>query len=103
MGSQIFFALRTERVPDGILAYEKQMQRQTNTLKSRMIEICILEQDPKIEIEPEGLSEEADSTILVGERVRETKLEGVVKKAKGKLVGESNHTITQLQFCQGQE
>ena len=53
-----------------------------------------LEQDPRIEIEPEDFSEEADSTILVRERVRGTKLEGAFKKVKGKIVGESSHTIT---------
>ena len=50
-----------------------------------MIEKCILEQDPQIEIEPEDFSEEADSTILVRERVRGTKLECTFKKVKGKL------------------
>ena len=53
-----------------------------------------LEQDPRIEIEPEDFSEEADSTILVRERVRGTKLEGAFKKVKGKIVGELSHTIT---------
>ena len=33
-----------------------------------MIEKCILDQDPQIEIEPEDFSEEADSTILVREK-----------------------------------
>ena len=61
-----------------------------------MMEKCILEQDPQFEIEPEDFSEEADSTILVRERVRGTKLEGAFKKVKGKIVGESSHTITVL-------
>ena len=61
-----------------------------------MIEKCVLDQDPKIEIEPEDFSEEADSTILVRERVRGTKLEGAFKKVKGQIVGESTHTITIL-------
>ena len=61
-----------------------------------MIEKCILEQDPQIEIEPEDFSEEADSTTLVRERVRGTKLEGAFKKVRGKIVGESSHTITVL-------
>ena len=61
-----------------------------------MIEKCILEQDRQIEIEPEDFSEEADSAILVREKVRGTKLEGAFKKVKGKIVGESSHTITVL-------
>ena len=44
--------------------------------------------------EMEDFSEEADSTILVRERVRGTKLEGAFKKVKGQIVGESLHTIT---------
>ena len=94
--SNILFALRSEKGPDGKSAFEKQNGRKPNTEKSRMIEKCILEQDPQIEIEPEGFSEEADSTILVRERVRGTKLEGAFKKVKGKIVGESSHTITVL-------
>ena len=59
-----------------------------------MIEKCILDQDPRIEIEPEDFSEEADSTILVRERVRGTKLEGAFKTVNGQIVGESTHTVT---------
>ena len=61
-----------------------------------MIEKCILDQDPRIEIEPENFSEEEESTILVRERVRGTKLEGAFKKVKDQIVGESTHTITIL-------
>ena len=94
--SNILFALRSEKGPDGKSAFEKQNGRKPNTEKSRMIEKCILEQDPQIEIEPEDFSEEADSTILVRERVRGTKLEGAFKKVKRKILGESSHTITVL-------
>ena len=62
-----------------------------------MIEKCILDQDPGIEIEPEDFSEEADSTILVRERVRGTKLEGAFKKVKGQTVASR---ATQSQFYQ---
>ena len=65
-----------------------------NTPKSRLIEKCVLEKDPAINIEPEDFSEEADSTILVRERVRGTKLEAPFKKVKGKVVEQTNHTIT---------
>ena len=94
--SNILFALRSEKGPDGKSALEEQNGRKPNTEKSRMIEKCILDQDPRIEIEPEDFSEEADSTILVRERVRGTKLEGAFKKIKGQIVGESAHTITIL-------
>ena len=74
--SNILFALRSEKSPYGKSAFEKQNRRKPNTEKLRMIEKCVLDQDPKIEIKPEDFSEEADSTILVREGVRGTKLEG---------------------------
>ena len=58
-----------------------------------MIENCISEQDPKTKIEHEDFSDEADSTILVRERVRGTKLEGAFKKVRGKVVNQSGHTL----------
>ena len=94
--SNILFALRSEKGYDGKSAFEKQNGRKPNTLKSRMIEKCILEKDPKINQEPEDFSDEADSTILIRERVRGTKLEGSFKRVKGKIVGQSGHTITVL-------
>ena len=94
--SNILFALRSEKGSDGKSAFERQNGRKPNTEKSRMIEKCILDQDPQIDIEPEDFSEEADSTILVRERVRGTKLEGAFKKVKGQFVGESTHTVTIL-------
>ena len=92
--SNILFALRSEKGADNNSAFEKQMGRTPKTLKSAMIRKCILEEDPKLQIEPEDFSEEADSTILVRERVRGTKLEGNFKKMKGRVTAESEHTIT---------
>ena len=73
--SNILFALRAEKGCDGKSAFEKQNGRKPNTLKSRMNENCYLEKDPKINLEPEDFSDEADFTILIRERVRGTKLE----------------------------
>ena len=94
--SNIFFALRSEKGPDGKSAFERQNGRKPNTEKSRMIEQCILDQDPGVEIEQEDFSEEADSTTLVRERVRGTKLEGAFNKVNGQIVDQSSHTITIL-------
>ena len=94
--SNILFALRSEKGNDGKSAFEKQNGRNLNTLKSRMFEKCILGQDPKIEIEPEDFSDEADSTILVRERVRGTKLEGAFEKVRGTVVNQTGHTISIL-------
>ena len=59
------------------------MGRKPNTFKSAMIEKFILEKDPQIEIEPKDYSEEADSSIMMRDRVRGTKLEGSFRKVKG--------------------
>ena len=72
-----------------------QVGRKPNRPKSVMVEKCLLERDPLIEIEPDYFSE-ADSTILVRERMRGTKLEGAFKKVKGAIVGQSEHTISIL-------
>ena len=94
--SNILFALRTEKGVDNTSAYERQMGRKPNTLKSAMIRECFLEKDPQLQIEPEDFSEKADSTILVRERVKRTKLEGNFKKIKGQIINQSEHTITVL-------
>ena len=60
-----------------------------------MVEKCLFERDPLIEMEPDD-SSEADSTILVRERMRGTKLEGAFKKVEGAVVGQSEHTISIL-------
>ena len=82
--SNILFALRTENGVDNTSAYERQMGRKPNTLKSAMIRKCFLEKDPQLQIEPEDFSEEAVSTILVRERVKGTKLEETSKRSKAK-------------------
>ena len=61
-----------------------------------MIRKCFLEKDPQLQIEAEDFSEEADSTILVRERVKGTKLEGNFKKIKGQIINQSENTITVL-------
>ena len=94
--SNILFALRTEKGVDNTSAYERQMGRKPNTLKSAMIRKCILEKDPQLQIEPDDFSEEADSTILVRERVKGTKLEGNFKKIKGQVIHQSENTLTVL-------
>ena len=92
--SKILFALRSEKRSDGKSAFERHLGRTPNTPKSRLIEKCVLEKDPAINIEPEDFSEEADSTILDRERVRGTKVEAPFKKGKGKVVEQTDHTIT---------
>ena len=58
-----------------------------------MIEKCILKQNPRKEIEPENVRDEADYTILVRKRVRGTKLEEALTKVRRKVVNQSDLTI----------
>ena len=60
-----------------------------------MIGKCILEKYPKIKIGPEEFSDEAGSTILVRERVREIKMEGAFKRVRGNVISQSgyNHIV----------
>ena len=92
--SNILFALRTKKGADGKSAFEKQVGRKPNTLKLALVEKCFVERDSLTEIEPDF--SEADSTILVRQRMRGTKLEGAWKKVKGAVAGQSEHTISIL-------
>ena len=74
--SNILFALRSEKGANNTSVFESQMGRKPNTLKSAMIGKCTSEKDPKLQIEPEDFGDEADSTMLVRERVESTKHEG---------------------------
>ena len=94
--SNSLLALNFEKRADGKSAFEKHMGRKPNTLKSAMIGKCILERGPLIEIEPEDFSDKADSTSLVRERVRGTKLEGAFRKMRGNIVREAGKTVTIL-------
>ena len=94
--SDILFAFRTKKGADGKSAFEKQTGKKPNTLKAAMIQKCILEKDPLTEIELADFSNEADSTILVRERMRGTTLEGAFRKGEGKVVGQSEHTVSVL-------
>ena len=94
--SNILFALRSEKGADGKTAFEKQIGRQQNTLKSGMIRKYILEKDPEINIEMKDFSEEADSAILLRERLCGTKIDGAYKKLKGKVTEQTGNTITVL-------
>ena len=92
--SKILFALRSEIGSDGKSALEKYLGRKPNTPKSRLIEKCILEKHPAIEIEPDDFTKEAGATILVRKRVLGTKLESAFKRVKGQELSQSNNTIT---------
>lgn len=96
--TNILFALRpqTEKGQEGYSAFERHMNRKSNTPKLVILNQLISENDSKLEISTDDFSEEVDSTILMRERARGSKLDGLFKKKNGPIVGESEHTITIL-------
>ena len=81
---------------DNTSVFERQMGRMHTTLKSAMIRKCTLKKDRQLQIDPEDYSEEADSTILVRERVKGTKLERNFKRVNDNIFSQSENTITVL-------
>ena len=95
--SEILYALRTGQKADGKSPFEKLYGRQSNTVKSNVVERIknVSETEPKVTFNPSDFEEEIDS-ILVRERTKGSKLEGQYKKKAGKVIKETEHTITFL-------
>ena len=53
-----------------------------------------LENDSALQLSPEDFQKDTDSTILMRNRTKNTKLESHFKQRKGRIVSESDHTIT---------
>ena len=96
--SEILYALRMGKKADGSSPFEKLYGREPNTVKSNIINKIknVSENDPKVEFTQSDFEEEVDSTILVRERTKGSKLEGQYKRKIGKVIKESAHTITFL-------
>ena len=96
--SEILYALRTGQKADGKSPFEKLYGRQPNTVKSNVIERIknVSETESKVTFSPSDFEEEIDSTILVRERTKGSKLEGQYKRKAGKVIKETEHTITFL-------
>ena len=92
--SEILYALRTGRKADGKSPFEKLYGRQPNTVKSNVVERIknVSETEPKVTFSPSDFEEEIDSTILVRERTKGSKLEGQYKRKAGKVTKETEHT-----------
>ena len=91
-------ALRISKNKDGSSPFEKQWGREANTVKSNSVSklLDISEQDPDLQFDKSDFQDELDSTVLVRERARGTKLQGVFDKKTGRKIRESAHTITLL-------
>ena len=96
--SEILYALRISKKKDGNSPFEKQWGREPNTVKSNLVSklLDISEQEPDLQFDNSNFQDELDSTVLVRERARETKLQGAFDKKTGRKIKESAHTITLL-------
>ena len=73
---------------DGKSPFEKLYGREPNTVKSNIINKIknVSENDPKVECTQSDFEEEVESTILVRERTKGSKLEGQYKRKTGKVI-----------------
>ena len=100
--SEILYALRTRKKADGKSLFEKQCGREPNTVKSNIVSELlanpkgVLEQESKVNFSTSDFEEEIDSTVLVRERTRGSKLEPTFTKKRGRIPEESDHTISFL-------
>ena len=94
--SKILFALRTEIGKDGTSAFKRHKKQKSNTLTAAMISEFIPDRAPNLQIEEQDFSPDVDSTVLIREKTRGSKLEGTFAKKKARIVSESGHTITIL-------
>ena len=100
--SEILYALRTGKKADGKSPFEKQFGREPNTVKSNIVSELVenskgfLERDSKVTFSTSDFEEEIDSTILVRERTRGSKLEPTFTKKRGRILEETDHTISFL-------
>ena len=96
--SEILYSLRVNKKKDSSSPFEKHMGRKPNTVKSNLVRglLYISEQDPNLDFSPSDFQDELDSSILVRERPRGSKLEGTLKMKKTKVVSESAHTLTMI-------
>ena len=72
------------------------MGKEPNTVKSNVIKglMDFSERDAQLELNSSNLQDELDSTVLVRERTRGSKLKQAFSKKSGKVTRESAHTIT---------
>ena len=96
--SEILYALRISKRKDGKSPFEKQLGREPNTVESNAVSkfLEISEQDNSLEFSPTDFQYYLDSTVLVRERSRGSKLEGACERKTGHILKESEHTITIL-------
>ena len=102
--SEYLFALRMYPSKSGKSSYERYVGNETNTIKKLLISRSTTISDPaEVKLSTSDFESGQDSTILVRERARGSKLESAYKKRKGKLLEQSEHTITFLPAASNQK
>ena len=93
--SKILYALLVGKKVDGKSPFEKNFGQAPNTIKSILVSRSkfVSETDQQLRSTSSDFQEDVDSAILVRERTRGSKLEGVFKKKSGRVLGESKHTL----------
>ena len=95
----MLYALQGAKKPDKSCPAELQNKRKYTTIKYIITtkptkNYNVLDNDSTFQLERSDFPGEQDSEILVRERARGTKLDGLYKKKKGVITGETDHTIT---------
>ena len=93
--SEILFALRMNPSATKKSPYERYTGQEPNTIKRiKPNTNQFFSEKPEFELTVDDFESGQDSTIMIRERARGSKLEGAFKKRKGTLLEHSNHTIT---------
>ena len=97
--SEMLYALRSAKRPNKFCSAVLHNNRKFTTVKDIITtkpnkNYIVSENDSNFQLELSDFPGEQDSEILVRERARGTKLDGLYKKKKGVITNETDHTIT---------
>ena len=98
--AEILFALRMYPSAKGKSAYEKYTRGEPNTIKKLVVNLFkSISDHPTVDLKDTDFESGQDSTILVRERKRGTRLEGAYKKRKGVLLEHVAHARQPSRNC----
>ena len=96
--SEMLYALRGAKRPNKPCPAELNNNRKFTTVKDITTKpnknYTVLDNDNNFQLEMSDFPGEQDSEILIRERARGTKLDGLYKKKRGTITNGSDHTIT---------
>ena len=98
--SEILYSIRKAPKSNNVSPAELQLGRKLTTIKEIITTKpttnynSVSDNDKDFELEISDFPQEQDSEIMVRERARGSKLEEVYKRKKGRITGETQHTLT---------